>query len=223
MVAAAEVSQQGHHEQVGKLLRNIEVASRSWSFASAVPGQMTHLVANSTLDSANSYVMQVVVILIVRVVIVVVFGIVVIVGGVSSIFKHSFVIVDSFSCYWSSACPGVLILLMKMNTIRIGDLSGVSAPLGDEISSGGKKSRESNIGGGTIAGRAIITWDGGMASYACIYGSSCKGGKNRTKKYRGSNSSDGGNIGDGVRIAGEVIGSGDGIELKELLPDEAGK
>ncbi|GJR10561.1 hypothetical protein Tco_0793213 [Tanacetum coccineum] len=29
------------------------VASRGWSFASAVPGQMTHLVAISTLDSAN--------------------------------------------------------------------------------------------------------------------------------------------------------------------------
>ncbi|GJZ47626.1 hypothetical protein Tco_0601458 [Tanacetum coccineum] len=44
-----------------------------------------------------------------------------------------------------------------------------------------------------------------------------------TKKYRGSNSSDGGNTGDGVKIAGGVIGSGDGIELKEMLPDEAGK
>ncbi|GKF19919.1 hypothetical protein Tco_0068557 [Tanacetum coccineum] len=47
------------------------------------------------------------------------------------------------------------------------------------------------------------------------------------KKYRGSNSSDGGNIGDEVKIAGEVIGSGDEIgfseELKELLPAEAGK
>ncbi|GKE54619.1 hypothetical protein Tco_1489775 [Tanacetum coccineum] len=41
--------------------------------------------------------------------IVVVIGIVVVVG-VSSIFKLSFVIVDSFSCYWSSACPGVLII-----------------------------------------------------------------------------------------------------------------
>ncbi|GKG16443.1 hypothetical protein Tco_0358766, partial [Tanacetum coccineum] len=56
------------------------------------------------------------------------------------------------------------------------------------------------------------------------------------KKYRGSNSSDGGNIGDGVKIVGGVIGSGDEIgeitdgiilefseELKEMLPDEAGK
>ncbi|GJZ94246.1 hypothetical protein Tco_0666449 [Tanacetum coccineum] len=32
-----------------------------------------------------------------------------------------------------------------------------------------------------------------------------------TNKYRGSNSSDGGNTGDGVKIAGEVIGSGDKI------------
>ncbi|GJU30757.1 hypothetical protein Tco_1174346 [Tanacetum coccineum] len=48
-----------------------------------------------------------------------------------------------------------------------------------------------------------------------------------TKKYQGLNSSDGGNIGDRVKIAGGVIGSGDEIEfseeLKELLPDEAGK
>ncbi|GJT16851.1 hypothetical protein Tco_0875557 [Tanacetum coccineum] len=34
-----------------------------------------------------------------------------------------------------------------------------------------------------------------------------------TKKYRGSNSNDGGNIGDGVKIAGEVIGYSDEIEL----------
>ncbi|GJX29345.1 hypothetical protein Tco_0237424 [Tanacetum coccineum] len=56
-----------------------------------------------------------------------------------------------------------------------------------------------------------------------LSGSSSSG----TKKYRGSNSSDGGNTGDGVKIAGEVIGSGDEIEfseeLKELLPNEAGK
>ncbi|GKG25297.1 hypothetical protein Tco_0395925, partial [Tanacetum coccineum] len=52
-------------------------------------------------------------------------------------------------------------------------------------------------------------------------------GGNRTKKYRGSNSNDGGNTGDEVKIAGGVIRSGDEIEfseeLKELLFDEAGK
>ncbi|GKA79092.1 hypothetical protein Tco_0785688, partial [Tanacetum coccineum] len=47
-----------------------------------------------------------------------------------------------------------------------------------------------------------------------------------TKKYRGSNSSDGGNIRDGVKIAGEVIGSGDEIvfrRVKKTASDEAGK
>nr|GEZ53779.1 hypothetical protein [Tanacetum cinerariifolium] len=34
------------------------IASRSWSFASTVPGQMTYLVASLTLDSAKSCVMQ---------------------------------------------------------------------------------------------------------------------------------------------------------------------
>ncbi|GKD53463.1 hypothetical protein Tco_1286850, partial [Tanacetum coccineum] len=42
--------------------------------------------------------------------------------------------------------------------------------------------KKSNIGRGTIAGGVIITWDGGMSSYACIYGSSCKGGKNSMSK-----------------------------------------
>ncbi|GJW75978.1 hypothetical protein Tco_0137660 [Tanacetum coccineum] len=41
--------------------------------------------------------------------------------------------------------------------IGMGDSTGVSASLGGEIFSGGKKSWESNINGGTIAGRAIIT------------------------------------------------------------------
>nr|GEX67801.1 reverse transcriptase domain-containing protein [Tanacetum cinerariifolium] len=37
-----------------------------------------------------------------------------------------------------------------------------------------------------------------------------------TKKYRGSNSSDGGNTGDGVKITGGEIGSGDGIAEANL-------
>nr|GEY13773.1 hypothetical protein [Tanacetum cinerariifolium] len=59
--------------------------------------------------------------------------------------------------------------------IGIGDSTGVSVTSGDEISLGGKKSQESNIGRGTIAGRAIITCGGEMVSYACmtfLYGSS---------------------------------------------------
>ncbi|GJT01598.1 hypothetical protein Tco_0822767 [Tanacetum coccineum] len=38
--------------------KKIPVASSGWPFVSAVPGQMTHLVASLTLDSARSCVMQ---------------------------------------------------------------------------------------------------------------------------------------------------------------------
>ncbi|GKG39995.1 hypothetical protein Tco_0466772, partial [Tanacetum coccineum] len=76
----------------------------------------------------------------------------------------------------------------------MGDSTGVSVPLGDKISSGGKKSRESNIGGcdntrdrGKTAGRAIIDWGGGIASYACmtfIYRSLWKGEiASKAKRY----------------------------------------
>ncbi|GJU77359.1 hypothetical protein Tco_1274429 [Tanacetum coccineum] len=86
--------------------------------------------------------------------------------------------------------------------IGLGDSTGVLAPSGDEISLGGKKLQESDIGGGTIAGKAIITWDGGMTSYACIYGSSCKGGNNSmSNRYLVKSSK----------------------ELGEMFPGEAGK
>ncbi|GJY58752.1 hypothetical protein Tco_0458644 [Tanacetum coccineum] len=56
------------------------------------------------------------------------------------------------------------------STDKDGDI-GVLVSLGDEIFSEGKKSRESNIGdsdnirnGGKTAGRAIITWSGGITS-----------------------------------------------------------
>nr|GEY51228.1 hypothetical protein [Tanacetum cinerariifolium] len=69
----------------------------------------------------------------------------------------------------------------------------VSVSLG-EISSEGKKSWESDIGdcdntgdGGKTTGRAIITWGGEIALYACmasIYGSSCNGEKiSMSKRY----------------------------------------
>ncbi|GJV95468.1 hypothetical protein Tco_1547045 [Tanacetum coccineum] len=59
--------------------------------------------------------------------------------------------------------------------IGMGDSIDVSASLGGEIFSGGKKSQESNIGdsdntrdGGTTVGGGIVTCGGLMASYACI-------------------------------------------------------
>ncbi|GKG01951.1 hypothetical protein Tco_0306656, partial [Tanacetum coccineum] len=60
--------------------------------------------------------------------------------------------------------------------------------------------------------------------WICFLGGNSSTG---TKKYRGLNSSDGGNTGDGVKIAGRVIGSSEEIEfsegLQEMLPDEAEK
>nr|GFB45269.1 hypothetical protein [Tanacetum cinerariifolium] len=38
--------------------RNVPIASGGWPFVSAVPGQMTHLVASMTLDSARSCMMH---------------------------------------------------------------------------------------------------------------------------------------------------------------------
>ncbi|GJR97580.1 hypothetical protein Tco_0269754 [Tanacetum coccineum] len=60
--------------------------------------------------------------------------------------------------------------------------------------------------------------------WICFLGGNSSSG---TKKYQGSNSSDGGNTGDGVKIVGGVMRSGSEIdfseELKEILPDEARK
>ncbi|GJQ96405.1 putative reverse transcriptase domain-containing protein [Tanacetum coccineum] len=76
------------------------------------------------------------------------------------------------------------------------DSIGGLVSLGDEIFSEGKESRELNIGGGTIAGRAIITWGGEIVSYACmffIYRSSCKGEKtSMSKRYLVKSSKDSG-------------------------------
>nr|GEV32936.1 hypothetical protein [Tanacetum cinerariifolium] len=75
---------------------------------------------------------------------------------------------------------------------RMDDSIGVSVSLGGEISSEGKKFRESNSDntGGTTVGEAIGACSGGIsnslvASYACmtsIYKSSCKGEKTSVAK-----------------------------------------
>ncbi|GKE19595.1 hypothetical protein Tco_1427172 [Tanacetum coccineum] len=61
----------------------------------------------------------VIVVVILVVVVVAIVGVVVVVVGssVSSIIKLSFVIVDSFSCYWSSACPNVLVNICHVSSL----------------------------------------------------------------------------------------------------------
>ncbi|GJU37608.1 hypothetical protein Tco_1185962 [Tanacetum coccineum] len=112
----------------------------------------------------------VIVVVIPLVVVVAIVGVVVVVVGssVPSINKLSFVIVGSFSCYWSSICPGVLMLMFSWeasickttqnNNLQVksgggvvdltgdedptdedGDI-GVSVSLGDEIFSEEKES-----------------------------------------------------------------------------------
>nr|GEV50149.1 hypothetical protein [Tanacetum cinerariifolium] len=160
---------------------------------------MTHLVTSLTPDSANSCVMQgtsctqkkvsvvlfvlpsvlLLVVIVVTVVIVVVISIVVVVAivrvvvvvvssSVSSINKLSLVIVGYNR-----------ILEFKTSRDRYGN-NGMSDPIGG-LDKRFEKIKCDNTGnGGKIAGRAITTWGGGMASYACmtfIFESSCKGKK----------------------------------------------
>ncbi|GKB62809.1 hypothetical protein Tco_0918995, partial [Tanacetum coccineum] len=78
------------------------VASSGWPFVFAVPGQMTHLVASLTLDSASispdSFLPSILLLLVIIVavaIVVTVILVVVVVGEGSSIIKLSFVIIGS--------------------------------------------------------------------------------------------------------------------------------
>ncbi|GJT40298.1 putative reverse transcriptase domain-containing protein [Tanacetum coccineum] len=237
------------------------VASRGWSFASAVPGQMTHLVAISTLDSANSCVMQsasctqwavsmvsfgrispnsflssmlllvviivmvvfivvvlvVVVIAIVGVVIVVVFGIVVVGGGVPSIFNLSFVIVDSFSCYWSSTCPGVFVAFDLLRDalsaiFGLSELKIVTVPSYDHSINTSFLHYLDVWEDRVHLNNVVEEEDGEWIRF--LGGNSSSG----IEKYRGLNSSDGGNTRSWrFKIAGEYIGSVDEIASNQSL------
>ncbi|GJY11912.1 hypothetical protein Tco_0381221 [Tanacetum coccineum] len=60
-----------------------------------------------------------------------------------------------------------------------------------------------------MAGVSDVDFEEDDGEWICFLGGSSSSG---TKKYRGSNSNDGGNTGDGVKIAGGVIGSSDEID-----------
>nr|GEX25018.1 hypothetical protein [Tanacetum cinerariifolium] len=132
-----------------------------YSFASAVPGQMTHLVASLTLDSAKSFV-------------------VVVVGGIPSIIKLSFMIIGSFSCYRSFTWPDVpigydgkfwnrygdngmidsiegLVFLGKSDESIEDEDKKQTCFLGGDNSSGTKKSQGLNSGNGNTGDGDKIT------------------------------------------------------------------
>ncbi|GJU16970.1 hypothetical protein Tco_1144936 [Tanacetum coccineum] len=58
-------------------------------------------------------------------------------------------------------------------------------------------------------------WQDALSQYQLL---DCSQSSSGTKKYRGSNSSDGGNTGDGVKIAGGVIESCGEIGMKKIDP-----
>ncbi|GJS58565.1 hypothetical protein Tco_0653349 [Tanacetum coccineum] len=176
-------------------------------------------------------ILVVVVIVIVRVVIIVMFIGIVVVVGVSSIFKPSFVIIGnplmktsiSFSAFgimfgqkaansWNLLNDRALSVKVPVANVTLFTSAQLLRENTDSVRSNQRMRSSSNV---------VKEEDGEQIRF--LGGSSSSG----TKKYQGSNSSDGGNTGDGVKITGGVIGSGDGIEfseeLKELLPDEAGK
>ncbi|GJW86962.1 hypothetical protein Tco_0162302 [Tanacetum coccineum] len=165
------------------------------------------------------------VVIIVTVVVVIVILIVVVVDDVSLILKLSFVIIGIpvgsvfllglLALAIVAACASRAVAIPLAITLRVygmvhNDEDGDNDANDDDR---GDDEREiSNV---------VEEEDG---EWICFLGGNNSSG---TKKYQGSNSSDGGNTRDGVKIASGVIGSSDGIEffkeLKEMLPDEAGK
>ncbi|GKC13499.1 hypothetical protein Tco_1010281 [Tanacetum coccineum] len=175
------------------------------------------------------------VVIIVTVVVVIVILIVVVVDDVSLILKLSFVIIGI------PVSPEFLLGLLALAIVAVCASRAVAIPLAISCWMAAKVMAASR-------GYGMIHNDGDGDNDAydgdrghdereinnvveeedgerfCFLGGNNSSG---TKKYQGSNSSDGGNTGDGVKIAGEVIGSGGEIEfsedLKEMLPDGAGK
>ncbi|GJX59514.1 hypothetical protein Tco_0290904 [Tanacetum coccineum] len=138
---------------------------------------------------------------------------------VAAVCASRLVVRSAISCRIASK---VMDGLFRMLTPFGGILSNREHVVKEDITSLEDKDGDNDANGGNDDERAIIEEEDG--EWICFLGGSSSSG---TKKYQGSNSNDGGNIGDGVKIAGEAIGSGDKIEfskeLKELLPDEAGK
>ncbi|GJV02805.1 hypothetical protein Tco_1336374 [Tanacetum coccineum] len=175
-------------------------------------------------------VLVVVVIAIVGVVIVVVFGIIVVVVPLVPVFLLGLLAlaIDAACAFRAEEMPSLISCRMAAKV-----MAGVSDV---DVLLGGILSTKDNAGYGmihedgdndAISGnddeRAInnVVEEEDEEQIRFLGGNSSSG----IKKYRGLNSSDGGNIGDRVKIAGGVIGSVifPGKTLKELLPDEAGK
>nr|GEV38794.1 hypothetical protein [Tanacetum cinerariifolium] len=158
----------GFHEEKERDVAILK--TKRWNFGACkqlvgegVPGLMTHLITSLTPDSANSCVMHgasytqrkvsmvlfvlphvlLLVVIVVTIVIVMVISVVVVVAIVGVVV----VVVGSNVSYINKLSLVIIDPTDEDGDIRIGDQTGVSVPSGGEISSRGKKSRESNIGG----------------------------------------------------------------------------
>ncbi|GJR28440.1 hypothetical protein Tco_1104672 [Tanacetum coccineum] len=142
---------------------------------------------------------MIVVVILVVVVVAIIVVVVVIVGSSVPFYQQTFGLVERWfllSCHTAPAVTACVLdlLLVISKYFAILDIRASRASVTDLserkiIFEEKGTSRASNNGdsdntrdGGKTAGRAIITWGGGMVSYVCIYGSSCKGGKNSMSK-----------------------------------------
>nr|GEW14024.1 E-beta-farnesene synthase [Tanacetum cinerariifolium] len=143
-----------------------QITSRGWSFASAVPGQMTYLVASLAPNSARSFVIVAVILIFVVVAIVAVIIVVTIIGVVIVVTIIGVVIVVIVGGGDEVDLTGDEDPTDEDVDTGMDDLTGVSMSLGGEIFSKEKKSRESNIGGSDNTEDRGSLWKCEMASDA---------------------------------------------------------
>ncbi|GJZ02129.1 hypothetical protein Tco_0520090 [Tanacetum coccineum] len=157
------------------------------SFVSAVPGQMTYLVASLTPDSASispeGFLPSILLLVVIIATVVVTVVVVVAVGGVPSILKLLFMVIDFLvrQICWANefhqnrASSSMLATLSATSFLMaarvMADASDVDVLLGG-IYQHKKTWNKNDItrSGGGIGGSLAV------ALYACIYGSLCKGG-----------------------------------------------
>ncbi|GJV73800.1 retrovirus-related pol polyprotein from transposon TNT 1-94 [Tanacetum coccineum] len=188
----------------------LKIVSSGWSFGASFTQRTIPSISiggSITSEGFLSSILLLVVIIVTVVVIVIL--IVVVVDDVSLILKLSFVIIG-VPVSWCYCWDGRDLVLAAACAFQDG--SNTCNQLTDQHS-------PSIVGVEDVEYNVVEEEDGEWIYF--LGGNSSSG----TKKYRGSNSSDGGNTGDGVKIAGEVIGSGGEIvskSYKKLLPVEAG-
>ncbi|GJY48695.1 hypothetical protein Tco_0438651 [Tanacetum coccineum] len=213
----------------------LKIVSSGWSFVSAVLGQMTISSISTVSISLEDFlpsILLLMVIIVAVVIVMVIWAVVVVVGGVSFIIKLSFMFEDntSLSSLFNSDQMGDVILMdFLICLVTSLDFLNDLFKIGNYVMSKGNLIllpqplllKSDDLSADSLKFDNVVEEDD--EEWICFLGSNSSSG---IKKYWGSNSSDSGNTGDGVKIVGGVIGSGDEIEsseeLKELLSVSSG-